>query len=277
MRFALEELGQPTGERAFRVERERVRAYAAATNETAPAFLAGELAPPVFAILPIWETIHEATRRVVPEEAKPRVVHGEQDMFLHRALAPGMEVVASSAVVGVHPKASGTTVVIRSTTRDADGSLLSEQYVTEFYRGVVAEEGGGDAAPDHRLPEQVAAREPDDLVEQAIDPDQTYRYAEASGDRFAIHVDDDAARAVGLPGIVVHGLCVMAFAARAVLSSTGASDLSRLAVRFSRPVRPGTTVTTRLWRVAPDTLVFETLDEAGEAVLRDGRTELRGP
>jgi acyl dehydratase len=211
----------------------------------------------------------------VPEEARPHVVHGEQDIFARAPLRPDTEVVASSAVVGVHPKPSGTTVVVRSTTRSADGELLNEQYVTEFYRGVVAEAGGGEEAPDHRLAEDVAARTPDATLTYRIDEDQTFRYAEASGDRFAIHLDDAAARAVGLPGIIVHGLCTMAFAGRAALEAAGAADLRRLAVRFSRPVQPGDTLSTRLWQLAPDVLVFETTNSAGETVLRDGRAETR--
>ena len=275
MRFALEELGRATPERTFSVEHDRIRAYAAATNETAVAFLDGEVAPPVFAVLPVWETIHEATRLVVPEEAGPQVVHGEQDMFLHAPLRPGTEVTASSAVVGVHPKPSGTTVVVKATTRGGGGEVVHEQYVTEFYRGIVAEEGGGEAAPGHRAPEELAEREPEAAIGYRVDDDQTFRYAEASGDHFAIHLDDAAAQAVGLPGIIVHGLCVMAFSGRAVLEAAGAADLGRLAVRFSRPVRPGETVTTRIWRMEPGVFVFDAVNGQGEVVLRDGRAELR--
>ncbi|PSL17216.1 MaoC family dehydratase [Shimia abyssi] len=35
------------------------------------------------------------------------------------------------------------------------------------------------------------------------------RFADLSGDRFAIHMDDDAARAKGFPGRVAHGLLVL--------------------------------------------------------------------
>ena len=82
--------------------------------------------------------------------------------------------------------------------------------------------------------------------------DQTARYAEASGDHFAIHLDDEFARSVGLPGRIVHGLCTMAFAGRAVLEVAGIADprtVGRLAVRFSAPLFPGETLTTRVWEV----------------------------
>ncbi len=79
-------------------------------------------------------------------------------------------------------------------------------------------------------------------VTYRFDDDQTFRYAEASGDPVRIHLDDAAARAVGLPGIIIHGLCTMAFCGRAVIESVGGGDptrLARLAVKFSRPVLPG--------------------------------------
>jgi acyl dehydratase len=273
VRFALDALGRWTAERSFSIERGRIRAYAAATNETADAFLAGDVAPPVFAVVPIWETIHEATAGVVPDEARPRVVHGEQDMFLHAALVPGMEVVARSAVVGVHPKPSGTTVVIKAETH-ANGLLVSEQYATEFYRGVVAEEGGGESAPDHRFPEALGGAEPAAAVTERIDDDQTFRYAEASGDRFPIHLDDAFAQRVGLPGIIVHGLCVMAFTARAVSQAEDGARVRRLAVRFSRPIRPGAELTTRLWRLESGAYAYDAADSSGELVIKDGRAEL---
>ncbi len=50
-----------------------------------------------------------------------------------------------------------------------------------------------------------------------VTPDRylTYRYAGASGDYNPIHLDDDLARSVGLPGRILHGLWTMAQVARA--------------------------------------------------------------
>ena len=67
--------------------------------------------------------------------------------------------------------------------------------------------------------------------------DQTERYAAASGDDFAIHLDDEFARKVGLPGRIVHGLCTLAFAGprrargRGRRRSARGADASRSASR----------------------------------------------
>ena len=185
-----------------------------------------------------------------------------------------MMLVTTAAPVAVLPRPNGTSVVLRSETRTDAGELVNEQYVTEFFRGVEADAGVGERAPDHRLE---ADGEPFAELTYSIAEDQTVRYAAASGDDFAIHLDDEFARAVGLPGRIVHGLCTMAFAGRAVLEAAGIADpraVRRLAVRFSAPLFPGGSLTTRVWRV-DDAFGFESIDAAGNAVLKDGRAELR--
>lgn len=63
------------------------------------------------------------------------------------------------------------------------------------------------------------------------------RYAEVSGDANPIHLDDDAARAAGLPGVVAHGMATLALAGRLVTAWAGpGADVLSLRTRFSRPL-----------------------------------------
>jgi acyl dehydratase len=63
------------------------------------------------------------------------------------------------------------------------------------------------------------------------------RYAGASGDFNAIHWSERTARAVGLPGVIAHGMFTMALAGRAVTEWAGAPDaVIDFGVRFTRPV-----------------------------------------
>jgi acyl dehydratase len=63
------------------------------------------------------------------------------------------------------------------------------------------------------------------------------RYAGASGDFNPIHWSERTARAVGLPGVIAHGMFTMALAGRAVAGWAGAADaVLDLGVRFTRPV-----------------------------------------
>ena len=277
MQFRLEALGRWTPESSLFVGEDTILAYAEATNDGPAAALGGRIAPPVFAIVPVWERLQEAAQAVAPEEVRDRVVHGDQDIFISTPIEAGMTLRARAAAVGLHVKDSGTTVVLKTETRDEGGRLLNEQYVTEFYRGVTGGDGAGEAAPDHRIPKEIAGAEPSAAITYPIDADQTFRYAEASNDDHAIHLDEEAARAAGLPGIIVHGLCLMAFAGRAVLESQGEEDpgaVRRLAVRFSRPMAPGDALTTRIRPLDGPGTGFDAVDGAGEVVLKDGLLEL---
>ncbi len=281
MGFAIEKLGQWTEGPEFKVDAERTKAYAAATNDPIPAHLSGEVAPPVFAVVPIWDTIAGAMAAVVPPEVLMLVVHGEQDMRLYKQMTPGMVLSSRAAPVGIHVKPNGTTVVAKVETRDQAGDLVAEQYMTSFFRGVSDGESAGEEAPKHKLDGPTKAGEPVGTITQQLDPDQTYRYAEASGDNMPIHLDAEIAKSVGLPGIIIHGLCTMAFTswgAIQVVADGDPSKLKRLAVRFSRPVLPGQTITTTFWRAgeADGNAVFgfETRNGDGEVVIKDGLAEI---
>ena len=283
MAFGIDKLGQWSEGPEFKVESDRTRAYAAATNDPVAAHQKGEVAPPVFAVVPIWDVMAGSMAAVVPPEVMLQVVHGEQDMRFHKPIRPGMVLRSKAAPVGVHVKPSGTTVVVKVDTRDEAGALVAEQHVVSFCRGVSEGEGVGETAPGHTLTDEVKAGEPVATVSQTFDTDQTYRYAEASGDRMPIHLDDALAKGVGLPGIIIHGLCTMAFTSWAVVQSVAGGDstrLKRLAVRFSRPVLPGQTITTRIWKAGEDggsTLYgYETTNDAGEVVIKDGLAEVAG-
>ena len=276
--FTTDALGRFTGEREFKVEAPRTVAYAAATNDTNPRHTGGDLAPPVFAIVPVWDAMTAAAGLVTPPAAFEQVVHAAQDMRFARPIAPGDVLRSRAAPILVAVRGVGTTVAVRTETVDSTGAPVNEQFVTLFFRGPFAGDSGGEPAPDHKLTAAVKATPPLSEVTYRFDDDQTFRYAEASGDPVPIHLDDDAARAVGLPGIIIHGLCTMAFCGRAVIESLAGGDparLARLAVKFSRPVRPGQEITIRVYGEGEGSYGFEALNAEGQAVVKDGRAELR--
>lgn len=253
--FNLDAVGRPGEPHRYDVTEEALRAYAEATG--------GRSAGPVFAIVPAWETIPAASRSVASDEARRRIVHAAQDIHRHAPIEAGMSLITVATPIGLFVRRSGAALVIRAETL-ADGRPVAEQYVTELFRGVAADEDRGEPAP--HVPEGARDGEPHAATFE-VTRDQAERYARASGDHNPIHLDDEAARAVGLPGRILHGLCTMALAGRAVAEVAG-REPTRLAVRFSAPVALGATVTARVW---PD-LSFEAT--AGEAtVLKGGWAE----
>jgi acyl dehydratase len=279
--FKADAIGQPGEAVAFPVERERIAAYAAATNDDIPRHAAGDLAPPVFSIVPAFQAMGMAAMAVIPPELLGAILHGEQDFHFRKAIEPGMELETVATPVGMRQRSSGVTVAVRTDTRDAGGDLVTEGYSTTFVRGAQGAEDVGEEAPPHRFDESLREREPDAEVAQAYDADQTFRYAEASGDPMQIHLDEGFAKSVGLPGIIIHGLCTMAFTSVAAIKSFTPDDptrLRRLAVRFASIALPEQTVTTRLWaagqRDGRDCYAYETTSDAGAVVIKDGWAEI---
>jgi acyl dehydratase len=131
----------------------------------------------------------------------------------------------------------------------------------------------------------VAELRPGDSIPQLkVTPDRglTKRYAEASGDPNPIHVDEDFAKSVGLPGVILHGLYMMALVARAsaALAEGDPRALKRLAVQFRGMGVPeqeitvsGTVKSVEDGRVMVDTVA----EQGGNQVIRNAEAEIEVP
>ena len=280
MALATEKLGNTYAGKVETVDAARALAYAAATNDDNPAYLSGALAPPVFGVVPTWRSMSDALTAMVPPEAFPMIVHGEQDMHFHQALRPGQALATTAEAYSIRVGRSGTRYTMKVISVDTGaGSLVLEQYVTMFIRGMTDGVTAGPDKPEHGFPRGVRDQ-PLGVLAVHVDDDQTFRYKEASGDDNAIHVDPAVATAVGLPGIIVHGLCTMAMTGQAAIALAAGGDparLRRLAVRFSRPVFPGHDVLTSVYDAGPGEgrhlYAFEA-HSRDELVISNGRAEV---
>jgi 3-hydroxybutyryl-CoA dehydratase len=118
------------------------------------------------------------------------------------------------------------------------------------------------------------------IPELRITPDKylTNRYAGASGDFNPIHIDEEFARAVGLPGRILHGLWTMAQVARAQAEAAGGPEhLKRLSVQFrgmgvpeQEIVVSGTIREVDGHRVAVEVIA----EQSGNAIIRNAEAEL---
>src|SRR6476659_8901524 len=94
------------------------------------------------------------------------------------------------------------------------------------------------------MPDLIAGGE---IPTLSVTPDKylTNRYAGASGDFNPIHIDLEFAKAVGLPGTILHGLYMMGLVARANAEAVGGGDprsLKRLSVQFRGMGAPETEI-----------------------------------
>ncbi len=276
VRFNADTVGTWSDPETFEVTAERIKEYAEATNDPIPAHRSGEVGPPVFAIVPVFMGMIGAAFSVAPPEVAMRVVHGQQDFHFKRPIRPGDVLSSRVKPIGYAGAANGTTLCFVLETTDADGELVNEQYMTAFFRGIDVGETVGELAPSHKFDEALREQGPVAKVTAHLDDDQTFRYSPASGDPMPIHLDEEAAKMAGLPGIIIHGLCTQAFTSWAVVQEVAGGDssrLKRLAVRFAKPVLPGQDITTTIWKAGSEggvtSYAFETAVD-GVAVIKDG-------
>ncbi|MCU1484744.1 MAG: putative dehydrogenase [Actinomycetia bacterium] len=279
MPLPLDKLGVTYPEKVATIDAARALAYAAATNDDNEAYTSGRLVPPVFAVVPAFDNVGEVGADVIPPENLLSLVHGEQDIHLHKPLVPGTTLRSKATFLSARAGSTSTRITTRVDSTDDAGELVAEQYFTIFLRGLTDATSAGPDKPGHDFPEEARAT-PVGEVTIHVDDDQTFRYRDASGDMNPIHVDDEIARSVGLPGKILHGLCTMAMTSQAVITTVAGGDparLKRLAVRFAANVLPGNDVVTTIYAAGEGDgrthYAFEATS-AGATVIKNGWAEV---
>ncbi|MEV6794097.1 MaoC/PaaZ C-terminal domain-containing protein [Streptomyces sp. NPDC051320] len=276
--FDLAPLGKWSEPSEFHVDRMQLQAYANATNDDIPAHRAGDVASPVFNVVPAFQVVAPLTLNMPPEAKRSMGLHGQQEFRFHRPIEPGMRLVTRALPTGVIPHSTGSTITVKGVTTTSDGEPVVDQWVTVFIRTAIAPEAVGEGPPPYVVERELP---PIAEVDRVFDIDQSFRYMGASGDVMPLHTSNEFARAAGLPGIILHGNCTFAFATRMLMGATCDDDvrrIKRLAVRFSRWVTPQDTLTTRVYRAGRrdgrTVYGFESAVGTGELCLSNGLIEV---
>jgi acyl dehydratase len=173
--------------------------------------------------------------------------------------------VMTPSLESVEDKGKGATFVAKVSSATADGQPVNDQYATIFVRGAGS---GTERPPSERaeMPERGAVLA---TFVSHVDEDMPTRYAEASGDHNPIHLDPAVATMVGLPGVINHGLGTLSLVTAGLVEHLADGDptrMSRIAVRFTDVVIPGSDLVTSAWGSTPSTL-FETTRPDGRVVM----------
>jgi acyl dehydratase/putative sterol carrier protein len=258
---------------------DHVKLYALATNDPNPHYLGEKepfLAPPIFPVRLFKDCMFKPLTEPGLNADLLRLVHGEQDMRFHRHLRPWDLVTTRATIHSIEDKSSGQ--VLKLLLRGwVEGNLAVEATTSLFIRGSKK----GEKKADEAAPAAPEKREPVFKQVMKVAPDQSHRYAEASLDNNPIHIDPEVAKMAGLPGVILQGLCTMAFTSRAIVQEACGGDplrLKRLAVRFSKPVLLGDTLTTTAWKLGTEDSFlrygFETVNQTGVPVIVNGIAEV---
>ena len=222
----------------YEVTADAIRSYAAATNDDNPAFTGSDpVGPPAFPVVPAQAVLAGALFDSELEVNLMRLVHGEEDHLLLAPIRPGDTLTVEGCLESIEVKESGETFTVFTRLTNQDGVTAAELRSLLFVRGSGARTKAAAEAPPE--PEYVFT------TSQTVDENQTYRYAEASGDHNPIHVDEEFARTTMFGGTIAHGMLVLALIGEMMFAAHGEGWTSRgkLKVRFKVPARPGDTIT----------------------------------
>jgi acyl dehydratase len=197
------------------------------------------------------------------------VLHGEHEFIFHRPIPPQGELITAGVVRPYVDKGPGKGALVRAEfdSRLAEGPVLCTSVVTMFAR-LDGGFGGQDAPsrpldfPDRPAEAEVAAAPTSDLP-------LIYRL---SGDTFALHVDTGAARQAGFDTPILHGLCTLGHACRALircLTPGGPERVRRIGCRFTRPLYAGTAIKTLIWPVGPNRALWRVARATDGVVVAD--------
>ena len=177
------------------------------------------------------------------------VVAGDLKVVLHRPLAAEAQLVSRPRIREVIDKGPGNAAIILN-TRDlvaADGTPVATVDSSTFAR----KHGGfGGKVTETPVPPAVPQRAPEKICDLPTPPNLALLYR-LNGDENPLHADPERAKVAGFDRPILHGAASFGIAAHAVLRTVADYRPQRLAsieARFSRPVFPGDTIRTEMWR-----------------------------
>jgi acyl dehydratase len=194
------------------------------------------------------------------------VLDGERYLEVINPLPLSGEFQMSSKLIGIHKRGSGALVVTESMIFDSDKTyvkIISGAFCVGA-KNFSPESLGESYSENISTP----SREADGVEETTTTVNQAQIYR-LSGDYNPLHVDPRMAKLSGFKEPILHGLCSFGIAARAVIKHFCDGDASRfksIKVRFSKPVIPGETLVTSMWKEGSK-IVFEVKSKERNEVL----------
>lgn len=178
-----------------------------------------------------------------------QVLHGEQEIILHRPLPAAARILARNRVLNVIDKGPGRGALLyveRTITDEVTGEALATVVQTNVLRG----DGGFGGPPrparaTHPIPDEP----PIVSVDHATRPEQALYYR-FHGDDNPLHADPETAKRAGFERPILHGLCTMGVVVHAVVAHLlgyRAERVRSVSLRFSSPVLPGETLRVDIW------------------------------
>lgn len=204
------------------------------------------------------------------------VVLADQKVVLHQPLKTEATLISRPYVKEIIDKGAGNAAIIQITRdlKTEDGTLVATVEASTLARKHGGFGGKITQSPD---PHAIPARDPDAVCDLPTPPNlaQLFRL---TGDTNPLHIDPEHAKAAGFPRPILHGMASFGIAAHAILLTMAGyrpEALASIEARFARPVFPGETVRTEMWRDGSEVSFRCRTVERGEVAIDNGLVILR--
>ncbi|KAL6492987.1 glycoside hydrolase 18 protein [Orobanche gracilis] len=210
-------------------------------------------------------------------EFDPRLLlHGQQYIEIYKPLPSNGFLINKASVVGLHDKVKAAVLEIQVLTYEKEsGVLLCMNRLAVYLRGA----GGfskssppysytkypADQSSNYTIPKS----QPFAVHEECTQPSQALLYR-LTGDYNPLHSDPTVAGIAGFSRPILHGLCTLGFAARAIIKTICRGEqnmIANISGRFLLHVYPGETLITEMWLQGLRVVYQVKVKERSKAVL----------
>lgn len=237
----------------------------------------GLKALPTYGVIPIFSGVGSLFSVPGLSFNPMMLLHGEQyTEIIEPPMPTAADIVTEGVISGIYDKGKGALITMDFITKEKQsGKPLFKNVMGVFIRG----EGGfgGDAKspePGNLPPD----RAPDAVIEYPTMTHQALIYR-LSGDKNPLHVDPMMAKMGGFDVPILHGLCTFGNLGRAVIEAFCDNEPERfksIQVRFSKPVFPGETIVSQMWKVSDKEIVCKAkVKERDIDVITNAKVTLR--
>uniref|UniRef100_A0A8C5H2L7 Hydroxysteroid (17-beta) dehydrogenase 4 n=1 Tax=Gouania willdenowi TaxID=441366 RepID=A0A8C5H2L7_GOUWI len=234
---------------------------------------------PTFGVIPSQSVLMDGGLSSVPglNIDLTQVLHGEQYLELYKPLPTSGKLVSEASIADILDKGSGAVLLLDVNTYSGNELVCFNQF-SVFVVGAGGF-GGKRTSEKAKSPVPPPKRAPDFVAIDSTTKDQAALYR-LSGDWNPLHIDPSFAAMGGFKTPILHGLCSFGFAARHVLKHFADNDPSRfkaIKVRFVKPVFPGQSLQTEMWKEGNRVHLQCKVQETDAIVLAGAYVDLHGP
>ncbi|KAL5706275.1 enoyl-CoA hydratase 2 [Ranunculus cassubicifolius] len=204
------------------------------------------------------------------------LLHGQHYIEIYKPFSSSARIQNKAVVAGLHDKGKATVLEIEVRSYDKDsGEALCMNRMTAYLRGA----GGfskssspytySNYPANQVLAVKIPKSQPFTVYEDCTQQSQALLYR-LSGDYNPLHSDPEFAKIAGFSRPILHGLCSLGFAVRAIVKCLCNGDPTLVTAIFGRfllHVYPGETLITEMWLDGPRVTYQTKVKERNRTVL----------